>query len=205
MCNRCPGFDYYRYLASREWKLLKRTKIAEVGYECEQCHSTEHLQLDHLTYERVGHELLTDLQLLCRECHAFKSGVTDYDPAAMTEPAQLVLMEANKPWTVNILTVWTERRQKLEAKWDAMSETERADLSARADALAQRVALQMEQNKAEQMAWLCQWRYYRRGGGCGCVPMSIPRGPNNYGLRQWLLFRRSCLQAGIWYPKRAEP
>ena len=34
----------------------------------------------HVTYERVGHELLDDLRGVCNGCHEFLSGVSDRDP-----------------------------------------------------------------------------------------------------------------------------
>jgi hypothetical protein len=37
----------------------------------------------HLTYKRLGHEKLKDLQALCWHCHKFVHGRSDYDPCAV--------------------------------------------------------------------------------------------------------------------------
>ena len=34
----------------------------------------------HLTYQRIGKELLEDLQAICEPCHKFTSGKNEYDP-----------------------------------------------------------------------------------------------------------------------------
>lgn len=60
---------YLNYIQSDKW-YAKRAKIIEKrGYVCESCSSTHQLQLHHLTYDRLGHELDEDLLLLCKACH----------------------------------------------------------------------------------------------------------------------------------------
>lgn len=80
--SRPAGFDYQTYLASREWAILKRQVKARSGGLCERCHFGKHQDTHHLTYERIGHERLEDLQGVCRDCHEYLSGVSDRDPAA---------------------------------------------------------------------------------------------------------------------------
>lgn len=72
--------EYQRYLASREWALLKEQVRARSGGKCERCEENEYEQTHHLTYERVGHERLADLQALCAGCHLFISAKSDEDP-----------------------------------------------------------------------------------------------------------------------------
>ncbi len=83
---RPANFDYQTYLASREWALLKRQVKARSKGKCERCRYGDHEQTHHLTYARIGHEWLEDLQGVCRECHEFLSGVSDRDPAAEMVP-----------------------------------------------------------------------------------------------------------------------
>ena len=60
---------YSKYLASERWKELRDAKLCEVGDKCQRCKRRSNLQVHHLTYERLGHERLTDLQVLCESCH----------------------------------------------------------------------------------------------------------------------------------------
>jgi uracil-DNA glycosylase family 4 len=75
-------FNYKEYLASREWGLLKEQVRQRSGGICERCHRAPYQSTHHTTYERIGHELLTDLLGLCNECHSFVSGKSEVDPAA---------------------------------------------------------------------------------------------------------------------------
>lgn len=75
------GFDYQRYLASREWALLKEQVRARSGGICERCYRNPHEQTHHVTYARVGHERLEDLQGVCGGCHQWLSAKSPVDPA----------------------------------------------------------------------------------------------------------------------------
>lgn len=74
----------HQYLQSPEWKALKQIKLEQSNHKCELCNSTSNLHLHHLTYERLGNELLTDLIILCNYCHQLQhdhygySRLTDY-------------------------------------------------------------------------------------------------------------------------------
>ncbi len=61
--------NYRKHLRSHEWRVLKAEVMNERGRECERCGETAGLQLHHKTYERLGCELLTDVELLCIDCH----------------------------------------------------------------------------------------------------------------------------------------
>lgn len=86
-------FDYKRYLASREWgelRLAVRQRAARVATvaglpACEHCRARPIEQTHHLTYERLGHELLADLLGVCDPCHDYLSGVDIPDPARSAE------------------------------------------------------------------------------------------------------------------------
>jgi len=83
------GFDYQRYLASREWAVRKRAVRERAQGCCERCLLLPLAATHHLTYEHVGAEPLEDLQGVCKPCHAFESGLADFDPA---EWARLVMV-----------------------------------------------------------------------------------------------------------------
>jgi len=61
--------QYYQYLKTEPWQSLRRAALLRFGNKCAQCKTKEFLQVHHLTYKRVGHEELTDLVVLCRDCH----------------------------------------------------------------------------------------------------------------------------------------
>ena len=66
----CKKARYDKFMASDEWAHLRKIKLEFADYECEKCGAAGPLDVHHLTYERFGgDELLTDLQVLCRECH----------------------------------------------------------------------------------------------------------------------------------------
>lgn len=64
------GFGTYKaYLASAHWQEFRRRYWASgEPKEC-ICGETQRLQLHHLTYERLGEELLSDVTPLCGHCH----------------------------------------------------------------------------------------------------------------------------------------
>lgn len=62
--------DYAHYLKSAEWKGLRARFIRFHGEICALCATNDGtFNLHHMTYDRVGHEALSDLVLLCEGCH----------------------------------------------------------------------------------------------------------------------------------------
>lgn len=77
------SIGYRIYIQSPEWAAIRKEKLQQTGYRCQGCSSDERLEVHHLTYERFGHERLTDLQVLCHLCHAREHGRTpDVGPIA---------------------------------------------------------------------------------------------------------------------------
>lgn len=74
--------EYHKYLASREWALLKEQVKERSENKCERCKLGSHDVTHHKTYERIGHEEISDLVGLCEDCHKFLSGKSDHDPNA---------------------------------------------------------------------------------------------------------------------------
>lgn len=66
--------EYHEYLTSREWALLREQVRERSGGFCERCWVRPMQACHHLTYERVGHERLEDLQAICNPCHEYESG-----------------------------------------------------------------------------------------------------------------------------------
>lgn len=78
-----PGIndvDYHRYLASREWALKREAVRERSGNRCERCWTAPQEAVHHLSYQHLGDEPLSDLQAICRPCHAYLSGKVDNDP-----------------------------------------------------------------------------------------------------------------------------
>ncbi len=67
---RKAGFaSYSDYMASREWESIRELFVSRwAAARCVGC-GNPHFHLHHITYDRCGRELLTDLLPLCRRCH----------------------------------------------------------------------------------------------------------------------------------------
>jgi hypothetical protein len=71
---------YQSYLASREWWIKRNAVYERADGYCERCNENDGVAVHHLTYIRKYQEQLSDLQLLCEDCHNFTHGRSDYDP-----------------------------------------------------------------------------------------------------------------------------
>jgi len=60
---------YVDYLASPSWQARREMTIAAAGGRCMLCYAAGALEVHHRTYERLGHELPSDLIALCSTCH----------------------------------------------------------------------------------------------------------------------------------------
>jgi hypothetical protein len=57
---------YEEYLESPHWRELSANVRSK---PCRDCGATEHLAGHHMSYERLGHELPSDVIPLCSSCH----------------------------------------------------------------------------------------------------------------------------------------
>ena len=65
-------YTYSMYLRSKHWKLKRKEYLESKYYEncCSMCKKeTKGIHIHHITYKRVGNELLSDLVALCADCH----------------------------------------------------------------------------------------------------------------------------------------
>ena len=68
--NKTSKERYNEYLKSPQWKAKKNLVLKRANYCCEGCGASKvSLEVHHLTYERKGMELLTDLVAFCGRCH----------------------------------------------------------------------------------------------------------------------------------------
>jgi 5-methylcytosine-specific restriction endonuclease McrA len=92
-----PVVDYWQYLRSDEWKARRRDARHRAGNQCQDCSvSNVVLHVHHLTYERLGQELASDLRVLCLTCHAERHDGLGDDPCA---PAWV----KENPWLARVL------------------------------------------------------------------------------------------------------
>jgi hypothetical protein len=60
---------YHEHLASPKWQALRRRVFERSRGMCEGCSVNRAVQVHHLTYERLGDEMLFDLVAVCMTCH----------------------------------------------------------------------------------------------------------------------------------------
>lgn len=63
------ALPYDQYLRTGHWQRKRAAKLRQSRYRCEQCQYQYGLEPHHLTYENRGCEPLSDLVVLCRQCH----------------------------------------------------------------------------------------------------------------------------------------
>ena len=69
------------YYCGREWGLKREAVHRRADSICERCRKNPGAAVHHKTYANLYREPLTDLILLCEECHDFTHGRSDVDPA----------------------------------------------------------------------------------------------------------------------------
>jgi restriction endonuclease Mrr len=61
---------YRAYLRTPEWRVTRAAALQRAGHSCSlDVTHTDALEVHHRTYERLGHELASDLVVLCHACH----------------------------------------------------------------------------------------------------------------------------------------
>lgn len=70
--------EYERYIHSPAWRNKAECRLEIDGHICQVC-GKEASDVHHLTYDRFGHEDMSDLVSLCRDCHDKAEEI--YDPS----------------------------------------------------------------------------------------------------------------------------
>jgi 5-methylcytosine-specific restriction endonuclease McrA len=60
---------YNAHLASRKWQQLGHLVLHRENGLCQGCRAAAATEIHHLTYDRLGDELLIDLVAFCKPCH----------------------------------------------------------------------------------------------------------------------------------------
>lgn len=70
MIPLCPAdLPYEEYLKCDHWQTMRRLALEAAENRCILCDSPDNLAVHHRTYLRRGYEKLSDLVVLCGECH----------------------------------------------------------------------------------------------------------------------------------------
>lgn len=69
---------YYEYIKTKHWRDLRVAIFRRDKHKCQKCGrllSLEEANVHHKTYVHIGNEKLSDLVLLCQECHKKEHGL----------------------------------------------------------------------------------------------------------------------------------
>lgn len=66
--------EYQAYLSSKLWYVKRNAAIRKANGICECCEHYPATQAHHITYERIGQELPSDLMAVCSFCHELLHG-----------------------------------------------------------------------------------------------------------------------------------
>lgn len=62
------------YLKSDHWQQIRKVALDRAGHKCQVCASRNKvLNVHHNTYDNLWHERMTDLCVLCEDCHKLYS------------------------------------------------------------------------------------------------------------------------------------
>jgi len=67
--KRLKTMPYQEYLKTDHWQALRKTMLKRACYKCSVCGMNKPLHVHHNTYESRGAEKMSDLVVLCHECH----------------------------------------------------------------------------------------------------------------------------------------
>lgn len=76
MSSNSHSLEYQRYISDRSpaWMNIRAKVMARAHGWCERCHRRACEHVHHLTYVRLGRELMEDLIALCPTCHVLMHG-----------------------------------------------------------------------------------------------------------------------------------
>lgn len=111
---------YKDYLNTDHWKELREAKLLDVDFRCEKCRRKSQLEVHHRHYNTYGHERLSDLQVLCRNCH---QGHHDAEFAHQTREARPKEAPKCRREEERDFRAWKHARVlSLETEWQLLAE-----------------------------------------------------------------------------------
>lgn len=76
--------SYEDYLKSDLWKQKRKCALFVLGNRCQICRCQKGIVVHHVSYERIGKELIEDLSVLCKMCHKIVHALVAEDPKEYT-------------------------------------------------------------------------------------------------------------------------
>ena len=76
--NQWTKATYREYLNSEQWRTRRARAISKANGRCQICASCDTLQVHHNNYDRLGHEVDSDLVVLCEHHHRMVHGLLTY-------------------------------------------------------------------------------------------------------------------------------
>lgn len=89
--------QYDAYMASKQWASRRDAYYRAHACRCSACASIDKIHLHHLTYERMGRELDSDLTPLCEGCHARVHKLQRKEKCSIAEATRRVVMLKRRP------------------------------------------------------------------------------------------------------------
>lgn len=72
--------SYEDYLQSDLWIQKRNMALSALGDQCQICKSKKGITVHHVSYDRIGKELIEDLSALCKSCHKMVHALVSEDP-----------------------------------------------------------------------------------------------------------------------------
>ena len=80
------AINYHDYLLTKEWQVHRQAALRRAKHRCQICGERDGLEVHHLNYDRLGHELPADLQVVCHGCHWIAENVRRDPGYKLPEP-----------------------------------------------------------------------------------------------------------------------
>lgn len=117
--------SYEDYLKSDLWKQKRSTVLSVLGGRCQICKDKTGITVHHVSYERIGKELIDDLQVLCKDCHKMVHFLVSERPKQYTIQncvAEIFKMNAEEAFSIrrHVIESMPERRGLSNIDFDEM-------------------------------------------------------------------------------------
>ena len=67
--------NYQEYLNTKHWQKVRKRALKRAAYHCQVCGQRTVLSVHHNNYDRIKRERMSDVVVLCKDCHALYHGI----------------------------------------------------------------------------------------------------------------------------------